>query len=267
MKYTLSLLNTMLTVIICVIVNLSLTGCGANDDEPNPNNPIVTPDPSDSKTVTLPRNGTPISLGDGLYNTNYLIFRDNQIGGVYCKIADLGEFSNLGSVKGEFPANLSTMNQWAVAQTSHGYIVKFNDEYNTIYCRALITKAVTGIDGNAAGIEVKYEYDWQEPFNVPIEFNKNNTYSSTYYKNGEMKWNYIWYQIAYINPVVINSIKYDRECEYIDNVLLKNNCLIICFDVEHMPNNWSGTFEVSNNVNSQSITLKRRSSQYFDIVE
>lgn len=261
MKYALKHLQSLVAVAMYVVMSLAFISCGDDDDEPTPNNPIVAPDPTASKTVTLPGNGTPISLGEGLYNTNYIRFHENQIGGVHCRVADLGEFSNLGSISGKFPIVFKSMNQWAVAQISHGYIVEFRDDYNTIYCRAFITKAVPGVDGNTAGIEIKYEFDWQEPFNVPIEFNKNNTYVSTYDKHGVM------FRIAYVNPVVINSVKYDKDCGYIDDVKLRNNCLIICFDVEHMPNNWEGTFEVSNNVNSQSITLRQGSSQFFEIVE
>ena len=257
-------MSRILKYIFISLMLVSIYSCGDDNDEPIDNNNHQTvPDPVGSVTLILPGNGTSISLGSGLYETNYLHFRDNQIGGVYCVIADLGEFSNLGAVTGEFPV---VMNQWAVAQLRHGYIVKFNDDYNTIYSRIYVTKAVTGVDGNTAGLEIKYEYDWREPFKVPIEFKTSSMMCSTYYKKDGMKWNYIMVRIPYVNPVKVTSVTYDKSCPYIDDVVLRDNCLTICFDVEKMPSEWSDTFTVTNEVNTQSITLKRNGSQNFSIV-
>lgn len=244
------------------LINLSLSSCGENNDEPNnENQDQIIPDPANTKTLSLPANGTPIKLGDGLNGNNYLKFQDNQIGGVYCIIADLGKFQNLGAVNGKFPI---AMNQWAVAQLSHGYVVCFFNEYDTIYSRVFITKSIPGVDGNSAGIEIKYEYDWQEPFNVPIKIRSKEPYCATYYKNGIMKWNYIWVQIQYVMPVKVN-VKYDKSCEFIDKVMTKDNHLIICLDVENMPKNWCSTFEISNSINTEIIKLRRSSSQSFVI--
>ena len=81
-------------------------------------------------------------------------------------------------------------------------------------------------------------------------------------KNGEMKWNYIWVQISYVMPVKA-SVQYDKTCEFIDDVKVKDNALIVCFDVEYMPNNWSGIFEVSNGISTKIIKLRRQGSQNF----
>lgn len=252
--------SKIILLLLILVLNVFLFSCKEDKDEPiNNNQTQLVPDPLNSQLLTLPGNGTPISLGEGLYETNYLSFKDNQIGGVYCSIADLGEFQNLGSVNGKFPV---TLNQWAIAQISHGYVVRFSDEYNTIYSRVFITKSVTGVDGSSAGLEIKYEYDWQEPFNVPIEIRSNEPYCTTYYKNGEMKWNYIWVQISYVMPVKA-SVQYDKTCEFIDDVKAKDNALIVCFDVEYMPDNWSGIFEVSNGISTKIIKLRRQGDQKF----
>lgn len=256
--------NKIIILSLILLLNISLFSCKEEQNEPiNDNQNQVLPDPLNSQLLTLPANGTPISLGKGLYETNCLSFKENQIGGVYCNIADLGEFQNLGSVNAKFPVAL---NQWAIAQISHGYVVRFSDEYNTIYSRVFINKSVIGVDGSSAGLEIKYEYDWQEPFNVPIEIKSNEPYCTTYYKDGEMKWNYIWVLISYVMPVKV-SVRYDETCDYIDCVQAKDNALIICFDIEHMPYDWSGTFEVSNGINTKIIKLHRRSKQYFIISE
>ena len=85
--------SKIILLLLILVLNVFLFSCKEDKDEPiNNNQTQLVPDPLNSQLLTLPGNGTPISLGEGLNETNYLSFKDNQIGGVYCSIADLGEF-------------------------------------------------------------------------------------------------------------------------------------------------------------------------------